>query len=240
MRALFVEHDHLSPPGPLAERLEQRGYSITRMVVVPAEHYTQPNIPHVFPSWEEFDVVIVMGANWGAWDDDAIGQWLLPELEWLRELHQHEVPTLGVCFGGQALARALGGSVAPGPRPEIGYTWIHSDDRDLIPPGPWFQFHYDRWQVPPKAREIARSPLASQAFVLGRSLAVQFHPEVTPDTLSEWMLDVEITGSGTPAAIAADSQDLQKLQRLVAQEEADSVKRAHALIDAFIDRVAKL
>ena len=147
------------------------------------------------------------------------------------------MPILGVSFGGQARARALGGSVAPGPRPEIGYTWIHSDDRDLIPPGPWFQFHYDRWQVPPTAREIARTPLASQAFVLGRSLGVQFHPEVTPDALAEWMLDVEITGSGTPAAIAADSQDVQALKHLVEQEEADSIRRAHALIDAFIDRV---
>lgn len=56
-------------------------------------------------------------------------------------------------------------------------------------------------------------------------------------TLSEWMLDVEITGSGTPAAIAADSQDVQALKHLVEQEEADSIRRAHALIDAFIDRV---
>ena len=53
-----------------------------------------------------------------------------------------------------------------------------SEQPDLVGGGPWFQWHYDRWQVPPGATEIARNPVASQAFVINRSLAVQFHPEL--------------------------------------------------------------
>src|ERR1044072_5979042 len=39
----------------------------------------------------------------------------------------------------QPIAPARGGSVGPAPRPEIGWSRIDSDDRALIPEGPWFQ-----------------------------------------------------------------------------------------------------
>ncbi len=238
MKALFLEHDHLSPPGPLADRLEQRGYAVHRRVVVPAERYSAPDVSFDYPDPDEFDIVICMGAPWGAWDDAQIGTWLGAELEWLRILHARRVPLLGVCFGGQALARALGGSVARGPRPEIGFTYVISDAPHVVPPGPWFQFHYDRWTVPPGALEIARTPLASQAFHLDRSLAVQFHPEVTTAVLSEWCRDEVLAVRGTRAAIAADGQDFDELVAQVAAEEQASILRAHRLIDAFLDHVA--
>ncbi len=52
--------------------------------------------------------------------------WLQPEIAWVREAVDRDIPVLGICFGGQLLARALGGSVAPGPKAEIGWTPIHS------------------------------------------------------------------------------------------------------------------
>lgn len=238
MKALFLEHDHLSPPGPLAERLEQRGYEIERQVVVPSGRYTTPDVTFDYPDVDDFDVVIPMGAPWGAWDDAAIGTWLGDELEWLRALHARRVPILGVCFGGQALARALGGSVAPGPRPEIGFTHVMSDVPDLIAPGPWFQLHYDRWTVPPDAVEIARTPRASQAFRLDRTLAVQFHPEVTPAVFEAWCADEALVQSGIRRAVEGDGQDFGILVAQVAAEEEASVARAFRLVDAFLDRVA--
>lgn len=238
VKALFLEHDHMSPPGPLAERLEERGYVVHRQVVVPADRYTAPDVTFDYPDPDEFDLVIPMGAPWGAWDDVTIGTWLHDELAWLRDLHVRRVPILGVCFGGQALARALGGAVARAPRPEIGFTHVMSDDPDLVAPGPWFQFHYDRWRLPPGASEIARTPLASQAFRLGRSLGVQFHPEVTPAVLEAWCADEAFVQGGTRRAVEADGQDFDTLIAQVAAEERASIARAHRLIDAFLDRVA--
>lgn len=232
MRVLFLQHDHLSPPGPVAERFAHRGYEVVEQVVVAPENFHQPNQPFDFPDPATFDAIVPMGAPWGAWDDATIGSWLLPELEWLRSADEAGVPVLGICFGGQLLARAHGGSVARAPRPEIGWAAIWTQEPDLVGPGPWFQFHYDRWQVPPGAREIARNSLASQAFVLRRNLAVQFHPELTAAALRGW-LDL-----GGRAKVEEDGQDPDILFQHTLAEGEDAAARAHALVDAFLDRVA--
>jgi GMP synthase-like glutamine amidotransferase len=233
VRALLLQHDHVSPAGPVAERLAHRGYEIVEQVVVAPENFRQPNQPFDFPDPREFDVLVVMGAPWGAWDDEKIGRWLLPEIEWLREADDLGVPVFGICFGGQLLARAHGGSVARAPKPEIGWTAIWTQEPGLVGPGPWFQFHYDRWQVPPEAREIARNSVASQAFVLRRNLAVQFHPELTAGGLHGWL---ELDGR---EAVEADGQDPDILYQHTLAEGAAAAGRAHDLVDAFLDQVAR-
>jgi GMP synthase-like glutamine amidotransferase len=231
-RALILQHDHVSPPGPVAERFAHRGYEIVEEVVVAPENFHSPNQPFDFPDPREFDAIVVMGAPWGAWDDETIGNWLLPEMEWMREADDLGVPVFGICFGGQLLARVHGGSVARGPRAEIGWTSIWSQETDLVGTGPWFHWHYDRWQVPPGAREVARNSLASQAFVLRRNLAVQFHPELTPAGLKGWY-----ENGGRPL-VEADGQDPDVLYQHTLAEAEDAARRAHDLVDAFLDRVA--
>ena len=231
MRVLFLQHDHVSPPGPVAERFAQRGYEVVKSVIVPRDRFDSPNVSFDFPEVDEYDVVVPMGAPWSAWDDDRIGTWLTPELDWLRNVQASDVPILGICFGAQALARALGGTVAPGPRAEIGFTWITSDDESLVPGGPWFQWHYDRFTVPPGAVEIARNPRASQAYVIGRSLAVQFHPEVTTACLRGWL------DEGGLQEAQEDGVDPVELLAGTVREEPMAMARAHALVDAFLDRI---
>ena len=232
MRVLFIEHDHVSPPGPVAERFTQRGYEVTEHIVVPPEHFRTPNQPHAFPDPEDFDALVVMGAPWGAWDDDTIGQWLLPEIDWLHRADEHGIPVLGICFGGQLLARTHGGSVGRAPRAEIGWSLIWSDEPDLVGPGPWFQWHFDRWVTPPDAREIARNSMAPQAFTLRRNLAVQFHPELDAAALKGW---IDLGGRDQ---LIADGQDPDVLLQHTAAESPAAAQRAHALVDAFLDRVA--
>lgn len=233
MRALFLQHDHVSPPGPVAEQFAHRGYEVIEQIVVAPENFHSPNQPFDFPDPREFDALVVMGAPWGAWDDETIGNWLLPEIEWLREADDLSVPVFGICFGGQLLARAHGGSVARAPRAEIGWTAIWSQEPALVSPGPWFHWHYDRWQVPPEAREVARNSIASQAFVLRRNLAVQFHPELTAAGLQGWYLN------GGRAMVEADGQNPDILFQHTLAEGADSAARAHGLVDAFLDQVAR-
>ena len=234
MKALFVQHDHLSPTGPVGDRLRERGFEIDEIVVVDAAHANTPNVFFDFPDLAQYDLIVPLGAPWGAWDDACIGRWLLPEIAWLRDAIDRDIPVLGICFGGQLMARALGGTVAPAQKPEIGWTAIHSDDRSLISAGPWFQFHYDRWTVPDGATEIARTSVASQAFIFGRSLALQFHPELTADTLELWLPD------GGQEQVLADGQDPQALLAHTHDEQGDSTKRCYALVDAFLDQIANL
>lgn len=107
-----------------------------------------------------------------------------------------------------------------------------TQEPELVGPGPWFEWHYDRWQVPPDARELARDALASQAFVLRRNLAVQFHPELTAAGLQGWF------DNGGRDAVVADGQDPQVLYQHTLAEGQAAADRAHALVDAFLDRVA--
>jgi GMP synthase-like glutamine amidotransferase len=96
------------------------------------------------------------------------------------------VPLLGICFGAQVLAAALGGSVTRLPAPE--HAWIEVES-EHIPSGPWLALHEDGITLPPAARETARNERGTQAFSIARHMGVQFHPEVTPSILSGWIAD---------------------------------------------------
>ncbi len=233
MRALFIEHDHISLGGPNWLSLEKHGYEIERFLIVPEENYISPNVTTTFPNFLEYDLLVPMGAPYGAYEDDRIGNWLLPELEKLKAAHNAGIPILGICFGGQLMARALGGSVAKAPKAEVGWFEVESNDTTLIPTGPWFEYHWDRWVTPKGATEIAKTNLANQAFVMGKTLALQFHPEVDPQVLEAWLSResgcVEITGEGV---------DLDQLRSQTLEQEPGSNKRAAELVDTFLRRVA--
>ena len=234
MRALFIQHDHVSPTGPVSERLRERGFEVDEVLIVDEQHADSPNVHFEFPDASDYDLLVPMGAPWGAWDDRGIGRWLIPEISWLRGALASDIPVLGICFGGQLMSRALGGAVATARRPEIGWTVLHSDDAELVASGPWFEFHYDRWTVPAGAREIARTASASQAFTHGRSLAVQFHPELTAASLEGWL------DAGGAEKVIADGQDPDAMLAHTRAEESSARARAAALVDAYLERVAEL
>jgi len=231
MRVLIVQHDHVSPPGPVGERFEERGYDVVSHLVVEEQQHQAPGVQARFPGFTDFDVVVAMGAPWSTYDHALVGSWVVPELEQLRLADETGVPVLGICFGGQLLASAHGGRVAASPSPEIGWAEVQSDDEAVVPGGPWFQWHYDRWTLPPDAREIARNSAASQAFVLHRNLALQFHPELTGSMLEGWL----VTGRG---AVEAHGLDADELLTRTKELDERSRTRAHRLVDGFLDRVA--
>ena len=61
--------------------------------------------------------------------------------------------------------------------------------------------------APARAREVARNAAASQAFVLRRNLAVQFHPELTSSMLAGWLGN---GGAGKAAAAGLDPDTLAR------------------------------
>jgi len=234
MRVLFVQHDHVSPLGPVGERFAHHGFEIDTHLVVPESAFSEPNITTDFPDARAYDVLVPLGAPWGAWDDACIGNWLVPEIAWLGDAVSSGMPVLGICFGGQLVARAMGGTVAPAPRAEIGWTSIWSDRPTLVGEGPWFQFHYDRWTVPPGAVELARTPAASQAFVLKRTLAVQFHPELDAEGLQGWF------EWGGASKVRDDGLDPEIMLAQTIATASAARDRTYALVDAFLIEVAGL
>src|SRR6478736_6467549 len=111
MRVLVIQHDHSSPIGPVGERFADRGYDVVTHAVVAEEHFTSPGVTTDFPDFTSFDAVVPMGAPWSTYDVATVGTWVLPELEQLRAADAAGVPVLGICFGGQLLAEAHGGTV---------------------------------------------------------------------------------------------------------------------------------
>ena len=108
------------------------------------------------------------------------------ELAFLDRAIDRGIPVLGLCFGGQMLAKVLGGEIESAPQPELGWHAIASSAPDIVPEGPWLQWHFDRFTLPPGATELARSEHAVQAFVHGPHLGVQFHPESTIEIVRGW------------------------------------------------------
>jgi GMP synthase-like glutamine amidotransferase len=231
MELLVIQHDHASPLGPVADRFEERGYRPSLHLVVPEERFLEPGVETDFPDFTGFDAVVLMGAPWSTYDE-AVASWVVPERDCIRRADEAGVPVLGICFGGQLLAETHGGAVVRSTRPEIGWTDVRSDEEALVPSGRWFQWHFDRWHLPADASEIARNDAASQAFVLRRNLAVQFHPELTGSMLAGWLAN---GGATDVAGVGIDPDDLVEATRV---SEAQARLRAHRLVDGFLDRVA--
>ena len=232
MRVLLIQHDHICTPGYVGERLTDRGLDLILHQVVREDRFLSPDVEIEFPDPTDFDAIVPMGAPWSVYDHQAIGTWVPAELKMLRAAHDHQVPVLGICFGGQMLAAAHGGSVSRSAAPEIGWVEVDSDDESLVLSGLWFQWHYDQWQLPNTAQEVARNPSSSQAFVLGRNLAVQFHPEMTSEILASWI------ATGGAEEITRFGIKLDDLVRQTADQDAANRERAHRLVDQFLDRVA--
>jgi GMP synthase-like glutamine amidotransferase len=123
--------------------------------------------------------------------------------------------------------------VERGERAELGWVEdIRTDEPALVPTGPWFQWHYDRWYLPPEATEIARNEVTSQAFVLRRNLALQFHPELDPAMLDGWL------ENGGREELERSGVDIEELRRVTREHVEQARLRTHALVDAFLERVA--
>jgi GMP synthase-like glutamine amidotransferase len=188
-RAILLMHEHEKDPGFFGEILSQLGFSIVKI--------TRERRDAV--SLEGVDIVLSYGSDWSVyWPKiaDAVA-W---ESALLADVHAHDIPLLGICYGSQLLANLFGGSVERSPISEIGWHTITptSKGRGLIVPGPWFQWHADRWTLPPGATLLAENDAAPQAFRLGRTFATQFHPELNESLLRYWCenADEEIVRMG--------------------------------------------
>lgn len=135
-----------------------------------------------------YDGVFISGSQTSVYDDL---DWIRDLTSWLRDLHRADVPVLGIYWGHQLLAQALGGQVVDMGEHELGYRTVHQRGDDPLFAGApvsftAFQTHSDQVaELPAGAVELARNDRGIQAFRVGASYGVQFHPECDRET-AEW------------------------------------------------------
>ncbi len=232
MRALVVQHDRYSLPAIVGERLEHHGVELVPLLVV--DDIAHPVSDVEFPDPRDYDLLLPMGSPWSVYDTDTIGTWIGRELDMLRAAVDADVPVLGICFGGQALATTLGATVERSSHPEIGWYPVETSAPEVIAPGPWFQWHFDRFDLPDGATALAQGELGVQAFRIDRHLGLQFHPELTADVLATWLDAAErstLEGHGLdPDALLAETKERQEEAR----------PNTEALVDHFLTDIAGL
>ena len=141
-----------------------------------------------------YDAAIVYGGPESA-NDGEDKAYIRREIDFIGRWLGTGKPFLGICLGGQMLARALGARVSLHPEGvhEIGYTEIRptAAGRAVLPaPLRAFQWHKEGFEVPAGATLLAEAAGAfpNQAFRHGpKAYAIQFHPEVTIPVMNRWI-----------------------------------------------------
>lgn len=182
-RVLVVLHQEHSCPARIGRLLHTMGYALD----IRRPRYGDP-LPTTLAAHAG---AIIFGGPMSVNDPD---DWVRQEIDFVGVALKENAPLLGVCLGGQMIARHLGERVAPHPQglAEIGYYPVEPTDAGhAICPAPFpqhvYQWHFEGFDLPRGAQLLARrATFENQAFRYGSAVGLQFHPEVTYATICRW------------------------------------------------------
>ena len=214
----MLEHERQVPAALFGGWARARGHTLRTVSVPELTRWPDP---------DTLDAVVSLGSDRSI--PSSREPWIAQEIEFLRSVHERQVPVLGICFGAQALASALGGEVSHAEQIALDWTTLETHDDVLISAGPWLRWHEDILTVPPGARELARTGDVPLAFVHGASVGVQFHPEVDAELADAWIADSQ-------RSLLERAVDEAALRRQVALAAPGAPARA----DELFDRIAGL
>jgi len=147
-----------------------------------------------FPKAKDVAAAVVLGTPVSVWEY-ARHDYLKRLFAFMSKAVRFDLPLLGICFGGQMLARVLGARVERNPQREIGIYPVRLTEqgvadplfRGFPPTLEVFQWHGDTFRVPHGANFLAEGDTCrNQAFRKNRAVAIQFHVEARPDEIPVW------------------------------------------------------
>jgi GMP synthase-like glutamine amidotransferase len=191
---LILQHASTGPPGRLGDWADARGIAY--------QVHDSSEVPPEFDP-REFAFIASLGSARSANETEI--EWIATEIKLLRRAVEAGVPVLGLCWGGQALSAALGGTVGAAPFHEKEWIAVTSVDPE-IPAGPWLHYHTEIFTVPRDAIELARSPAGPAAFRIGPHLGLQFHPEADAAMADVWAAKDPDQTDASRSALAASGE----------------------------------
>ena len=195
-RAVVLSHHDIAHElGHLGPWLDRRGFALERI------YREEPR------SLPDADLLIVMGSPTSV----ATGHCLEPaedEIRLVKEWVESGRPYLGLCFGAQVLARALGGEVTRMEHTFRGYVDLSSNKAaDAGVTGSWMVWHDDAITAPPGAEILAALPHADLVFKVGNAWGLQPHIEVSPESLARMAIALGAPASAYDPLVTAIASD---------------------------------
>lgn len=182
-RVLVVLHQEHSCPARIGRLVRMMGYELD---------VRRPRFGDQLPTTlADHAGAIIFGGPMSVNDPD---DWMKREIDFVGVALKENAPLLGVCLGGQMIARHLGEKVGPHREglAEIGYYPLTSTrEGQSICAAPFpdhvYQWHFEGFDLPRGAQLLASGvTFENQAFKYGSAVGLQFHPEVTFATICRW------------------------------------------------------
>ncbi|MBT5266311.1 MAG: C26 family cysteine hydrolase domain-containing family [Rhodospirillaceae bacterium] len=182
-KILLLVHQKTSVAGRVGEILAARGWELDMR---------RPCVSCELPERaEDYAGVVVFGGPQSANDDHVNG--IRDEIDFIPKVLEAGVPFLGICLGGQMLARALGAKVSEHPeqRVEVGYNRIQPTEAGeayFEHSEFFYQWHREGFELPHGAELLAEGEhFPNQAYIVNdNAIGIQFHPEITWDMINRW------------------------------------------------------
>ncbi len=230
-RVLIIQNDPVENLGLYEALLRER-------TVVDVAHAYSMEAGEHFPDTEGYSAFIVGPTPISA-NEVEKHPFLAREWEYLSRVVGSCKPVLGVCCGGQMLARLLGGEVVRGPRKEVGGYTVKLTDAGAADPlfrgfprnVPVFHWHSDMFKVPPSGVLLARGdPCPIQAYALRNVRGVIFHLEIDHREAERW-------ASAYPDELAAVGKTKEQVLEECREREPEMRRLVEMLIDNFLTLV---
>ena len=231
-RALIIRHVPLEGIAGYRAPIEAAGYEVDRIDV------TDP----AFASLDlcSPDLLIMMGGPMGVYEQDRY-PWIACQLRRLALRLNADRPTLGVCFGAQMMAAAMGAHVYAGPHKEVGFHAIQVNHAAATNPlqhladTPILHWHGDTFTLPDNVELLASSHVYDhQAFRRGNNiLALQFHAEMGLDPrFDAWV-------EQWPGAVVEAGGDEHALRQAHSDFGPGAVEAGRAVIGDWLTRIGE-